>query len=52
MKVAKPQVRLPQRSETVAGDEAKGTKPIAAAQNKNRTMQPAPDKKPKQKPGR
>jgi hypothetical protein len=52
MKAAKPKVRLPQRSETVAGDESKGTKPIAAAQKKNPTMQPAPDKKEKLKPGR
>jgi hypothetical protein len=43
----KQKVRLPQRSEVVAGDEAKGMKPIAAAQKKNRTMRPARDRKPK-----
>jgi hypothetical protein len=42
MKFAKKsaKVRMPQRSDVVAGNEAKGLKPIAAAQKKNRTMQP------------
>jgi hypothetical protein len=40
-KPAKQNVRLPQRSEPVAGNEAEGLKPIAAAQPKNPTTQPS-----------
>jgi hypothetical protein len=49
MKLAKEpaKVRMSQRSDVVAGNEANGLKPIAAAQNKNRTMHPSDIKKSK-----
>lgn len=51
MKAAKSsKLRLPQRSDAVAGNEARQSKPSAVAQKKNPTLQPARPKK--LKPGR
>jgi hypothetical protein len=47
MTAPKDEVRLPQRSEEVSGNEAKGLKPIAASQKKNKTLQPTHLIKPK-----